>query len=354
MINNERRIIVMGGSFNPPTIAHQRLLLHIVEALKGEKGIFVPSSHEYVTKKISKTDYPTEVLGEDTRLQMLRAMCCDDKRLEVDDLEFYRTEKAYTYETLEDIQKKYPWATVYFLAGGDKVSIIEKWHRIDELLENFKIIVVKRGGDDPEIEIYNNEKLRQYRDRFVVLSAPNGIDEISSSAVRKMIRNNKEGAKLMVHPEVWKIICNIWKSKMKVKTFRGEYYFLSNFYEAPVEYKGLKYSNNEAAFQAQKCLKEEEKHDFTSLDPESAKIKGREIPLRTDWEEVKLEIMEEIVRAKFTQNEELTKKLLETDDMILEEGNTWNDTFWGICLNSGIGKNNLGIILMKIREELKK
>ena len=61
--------------------------------------------------------------------------------------------------------------------------------------------------------------------------------------------------------------------------------------------------------------------------------------------------MEDICRAKFTQNEELKKKLIDTGDATLIEGNTWNDTFWGVC--NGVGENNLGKILMKIREELK-
>lgn len=81
---------------------------------------------------------------------MLQAMCEDDPRLEVNDCEFYRTEKGYTYESMEKIQEKYPDAKLYFLAGGDKVSIISRRHRIREFLEQFQIVVVKRDGDDPE------------------------------------------------------------------------------------------------------------------------------------------------------------------------------------------------------------
>jgi len=63
--------------------------------------------------------------------------------------------------------------------------------------------------------------------------------------------------------------------------------------------------------------------------------------------------MEEIVRAKFTQNECLREMLLATGDAVLEEGNTWNDTFWGVHLKNGQGQNHLGRILMKVREELR-
>ena len=64
--------------------------------------------------------------------------------------------------------------------------------------------------------------------------------------------------------------------------------------------------------------------------------------------------MEEIVRAKFVQNPYLMKKLLDTGELLLIEGNTWKDIFWGVDINSGEGKNHLGKILMNVREELRK
>ena len=64
----------------------------------------------------------------------------------------------------------------------------------------------------------------------------------------------------------------------------------------------------------------------------------------------KIKIMEEIVRAKFVQNPELAQKLIATGNAYLEEGNTWGDKVWGTV--NGSGANNLGIILMKVRNEL--
>lgn len=139
----------------------------------------------------------------------------------------------------------------------------------------------------------------------------------------------------------------------KIGSFFGEYRFLSNFWEAPVTYEGITYTNNEAAFQAQKCIVPEEKTHFITMSPQRAKSRGRKVALRPDWEEVKLVLMEEIVRAKFTQNPDLKEKLLATGDMILEEGNKWGDTFWGVSLRTGRGNNHLGRILMKVRDELR-
>lgn len=139
--------------------------------------------------------------------------------------------------------------------------------------------------------------------------------------------------------------------EQSIQKFRGEYFFLSNFYECPVTYKQLTYANNEAAFQAQKCLSDAEKKQFTELNPSEAKKLGRRVNLRKDWEAIKVKIMEELVRAKFTQNPDLADKLLATGDAHLEEGNTWGDRIWGTV--NGSGANRLGIILMQIRAEIK-
>ncbi len=134
----------------------------------------------------------------------------------------------------------------------------------------------------------------------------------------------------------------------EIKEFRGEYYFLSNFYNAEIIYKNKHYQNNEAAFQAMKCP--ERADDFRYLTGAEAKRLGRHVLLRSDWESVKEKIMYEICLAKFTQNPELKTKLLKTGDCELIEGNAWNDTYWGVC--NGYGKNKLGKILMKIRNEV--
>ena len=135
-----------------------------------------------------------------------------------------------------------------------------------------------------------------------------------------------------------------------ITTFREANYFLSNMYECPVQYDGKTYRCAEAAFQAQKDLTRRD--EFTTLSGRKAKSLGKKVELRKDWEAIKVGIMTDIVRCKFTQNPDLREKLLNTMDCYLEEGNTWNDTFWGVC--RGKGRNHLGKILMIIRDELAK
>lgn len=136
-----------------------------------------------------------------------------------------------------------------------------------------------------------------------------------------------------------------------IDEFRGKYFFLSNFYSAPITYNGLTYLNNEAAFQAQKTIDPMHREAFTKYDPSQAKRNGRRVTLRNNWEEIKFNVMYEICLAKFSQNEELKTKLLATGDEHLEEGNTWGDKIWGTV--NGDGQNNLGKILMQVREELR-
>lgn len=136
-----------------------------------------------------------------------------------------------------------------------------------------------------------------------------------------------------------------------INEFRGEYFFLSNFYESPVEYLGITYQNNEAAFQSMKTFRPDEREKFSSINPSDAKKAGRKVKLRTDWEEVKDSCMYGICFAKFQQNPELKQLLLNTGEEYLEEGNLWGDKVWGTV--NGDGENKLGKILMQVREKLR-
>lgn len=91
-----------------------------------------------------------------------------------------------------------------------------------------------------------------------------------------------------------------------------------------------------------------------NLEPGEAKKMGNDLELRPDWEEVKLTVMEILVRQKFLYPEYM--ELLLTTKSYLEEGNYWHDQFWGNCMCKKHietpGENHLGKILMQIRHEL--
>ena len=348
------RVVVMGGSFNPPTIAHLQLMLAAVDAVDACQGIFVPTAHDYVAKKMKRQGRPQDVLGESLRLALLESMCRRDSRLSVSRVRMVKAGCAFEYEMLEEIQLDWPGSEICFVVGSDKLYALPRWHRIDELLQRFRVLVAKRGEDDLEKIKEIKPYLKEHWDAFTVFPLPEGISDISSSAFRARLQAMDESAKELVTEEVWEILNKNGKLPWNcVSDFHQEpYRFLSNFYEARITYRGLTYQSSEAAFQAQKCMTEEEKLPFTQCGPGKSKGMGRRVKLRPDWEEVKVGIMEEIVRAKFTQHPELAARLLATGEMVLAEGNTWGDTFWGVDLRTGQGENHLGRILMKVRGEL--
>ncbi len=140
-----------------------------------------------------------------------------------------------------------------------------------------------------------------------------------------------------------------------IKEFQGEYRWLSNFWPVQIKYKGRVFHNVENAFHSEKSDDSFFK-DFCKLESNPKIVKKRQldmITLRSDWGNVKVEIMEELTRIKY-HNLELQQKLLDTGNQEIQEGNSWDDTFWGINLETGKGENRLGKIIMKIRDEIKK
>ena len=110
---------------------------------------------------------------------------------------------------------------------------------------------------------------------------------------------------------------------------------------------GVEYITVEHAYQAAKSHDEHYRwciaHCPTHID---ARRLGKSVPLRSDWDQVKLAVMEDLLRQKFSQDF-FRSKLKATGNNKLVEGNYWGDTFWGVC--NGVGTNHLGRLLMLIR-----
>jgi N-glycosidase YbiA len=135
-----------------------------------------------------------------------------------------------------------------------------------------------------------------------------------------------------------------------ITSFSGSYRFLSNFWPCEVSMYGRVYPSTEHAFQAAKTLDPADREVIRlARTPGLAKKMGRNVTLRPDWDEFRLQAMRMLLERKFAIPE-LRAKLLATAPHQLVEGNTWNDTFWGVC--DGRGANQLGRMLMAIRADL--
>lgn len=160
-----------------------------------------------------------------------------------------------------------------------------------------------------------------------------------------------------------------------INSFRGQYGWLSNMYSIEIFYKRLRFPSSENAYMWEKCpdcqvqIKETDKekglfeiNSFVSwssycflMPPDAVKRKSKELTVREDWDKVKLKIMYDILVIKFS-NPVLRKKLTATGTENIQEGNSWNDNFWGVDLkkNPNEGENWLGRIIMDIRNKIQK
>lgn len=142
-----------------------------------------------------------------------------------------------------------------------------------------------------------------------------------------------------------------------ISGFDKEYRFLSNFYNRGLTFRGKYYATSEHAYAAHKATNEYDHRLIQSQSsPRMAKIKGQQIKCRNDWEDIKYDLMLEIVRAKF-QDPYLKELLDKTGDEYLEETNHWHDNVFGNCVCEKCekihGQNWLGKILMIVRNENK-
>lgn len=150
---------------------------------------------------------------------------------------------------------------------------------------------------------------------------------------------------------------------MAISEFTGKYRFLSNFWFVQVEFEGYSYTTVEHAYQAAKSLDQTMRDTIRqSKLPSDAKRLGNQVQLRPDWDSVKRLIMLNLLRNKFNHIG-LRSLLLQTNDQLLIEGNTWHDNYWGVCFcavcnyersreEPGLGKNWLGKLLMHVRFEI--
>jgi len=151
----------------------------------------------------------------------------------------------------------------------------------------------------------------------------------------------------------------------RITKFSEAYRFLSNFFPSTVsvsftangERRVFSMPTVENAYQACKIdphslTRIAKTHEFTTMTAGEAKKAGRRVPLRDDWEEIKLEVMIRLLREKFS-DPDLKKRLLDTGDAELVEGNHWGDRYWGVDSHLGVGENHLGRSLMQVRDELR-
>ena len=139
-----------------------------------------------------------------------------------------------------------------------------------------------------------------------------------------------------------------------IESFKGIYTWLSNMVPVKIIYEGIEYPSVEHAYMSAKSsdMAWKSRCADTQISPKQIKQESKSIRLRDEWEDMKIDVMKECLEQKY-QQEPFKTLLLGTGETHIQEGNWWGDFFWGVDIKTGKGENNLGKLIMKIRNDLK-
>ncbi len=347
------RVVVMGGSFNPPTIAHWLLMRAALDVVDARVGYFVPVSFAYLKRKMVRAGQGHLSLPDDLRVDMLRAMAASDERLrvytDVMDRPF-----SNDCELMGRIQEAHPGSTAYGVFGADKLGLLEHFATDRDFFGRYGCVFFAREGERLDAGLVGRDLCARNADALVFASAPAEAEGISSTRVRDHLFDIDAVAD-MLHPSVVPMLRGLRREDFpeEVIQFRGDFAFLSNDYAAEVDYDGITYPCAASAFLASKFKDRQTRLVVSRMRPDRAKQKYGASVGDAEWEGRRLSTMEKIVRSKFSQHPDLARELAETDGLRLIAGEKKKrpDTFWGVDIVRWEGQNHLGRILMQLREE---
>lgn len=188
---NKKHLIMIGGSFNPITIAHYEMAKAMVQNIDDSYVVFVPTCDYYI-KSFKK--YPNESLLKETyRYQLLTETTLYDLSIIVDDIEMLeKREKTKTFRTVFQIKEKYKPKEISFSIGSDDLKHMSKWWCVEGLLSLATCIVVARNILDIENEIKKYKFFENKLNRFSYLSYKNEYSTLSSTLVRQLMLEGKD------------------------------------------------------------------------------------------------------------------------------------------------------------------
>lgn len=169
------KIGIFGGSFNPPHKMHKNIALNLIKNNYLDKVIYVPTGNKYNKE---------ELIDSKHRYNMIKLMIKNYNNLELSDYELKNT-LTYTYQTLNYFKKTYPNDEIYFICGSDNLKKITTWRNYEYILNNFKILIVKRNNDDI------NDILNSINSKNIMI-ANIELDNVSSTYIRKNIKDKQK------------------------------------------------------------------------------------------------------------------------------------------------------------------
>lgn len=188
----KNKILIFGGTFNPIHNGHLILAEHCINEEGFDKVVFIPTMNPYYK----------DTLDFDTRLKMLKMAIKDNDKFVYSSIENKYNLEGKLYLILEKISELSD-DDITILIGSDSLMNLDWWYKIDEILKNYKILVLKRDDEDEAISI----KIAEYKEKYGadIKVLDNKRIEISSSMIREMIKNGKS-IKYLVKDDVEKFI----------------------------------------------------------------------------------------------------------------------------------------------------
>jgi len=165
-------IVVFGGAFNPPTMAHYEIAKHVLGLSFVEQLLFVPVGDQY---------QKTELVPAFQRVEMLEILVKSLPNARISKVEVEAEHALKTIETLERLQLMHPSSDFAFVMGADNLYKLKSWYDYERLIGEFKMLILNRGEYD--VRAFIDENFAMETERFIVVDDFSRID-ISSSAYR--------------------------------------------------------------------------------------------------------------------------------------------------------------------------
>ena len=174
-----KNIAFYGGSFNPPTNIHLQIAKNVLKQLNIDKVYFVPVGNYY---------QKNELIDVKHRLNMLNIMCENQDKMYVSDITLNEKNNLKAIDVFKMLKEKYSNDNAYFIMGSDNFIKITEWKNFEELVENYKIIIVKRDNVDINKIILENRILEINKNNFFIINSEDTQNKIDSTEVRSRVK----------------------------------------------------------------------------------------------------------------------------------------------------------------------
>jgi len=181
MMDMQRKVGILGGTFNPVHMGHLIMARDAMERFELDEVLLMPcatpphkSSHQIAEAR--------------HRIAMLEMVTEIDACLALSQIEIERGGVSYTIDTIRQLQHEYPQTAFSFIIGADSLNELYTWKQIDRLLEMCRFITLGRPGFD--ITDMTSEQLKlpdPWPERLLSCVMRGHLIDVSSTEIRNRV-----------------------------------------------------------------------------------------------------------------------------------------------------------------------